>query len=151
MFPEIFLPFDGALDRTNLAAGIIFVAPDGDILLIKRSDKEKNYAGHWSLPGGGVEDGETPWDGAMREASEELGGPGDDALFGAAFTGKKARLIDKVTTPTGITFHTFAVRAEEKFAPQLNDEHTEHAWVGADALPSPMHPAVEATLRKFVR
>ena len=42
-----------------IAAGIVFVAPDGDVLLLRRAADEKNYGGHWGLPGGGGEDGET--------------------------------------------------------------------------------------------
>lgn len=135
---------------TGHAAGVMFVAPDGDVLLLRRSPAEKNFGGHWALPGGGVEEGETAWDGAMREVSEEIGGPGDDAIFGAAFTGKKARLLDQRRTPTGMVFHTFAVPTEEKFVPRLNDEHVGYTWSSLKDLPGPMHPAVEATIRERV-
>jgi len=45
-----------------IAAGIVFVAPDGDVLLLKRAGEEgkDNYVGHWALPGGKAEPGETP-------------------------------------------------------------------------------------------
>jgi ADP-ribose pyrophosphatase YjhB (NUDIX family) len=102
------------------AAGTLYVAPDGAVLLLRRSPKEENFAGHWSLPGGGVEDGETPEDGARREAMEEMG---PDIPQG------KRKLIDQKVTPTGMLFHTFAQPVDEKFTPKLNDEHDGFLWV----------------------
>jgi len=94
------------------AAGIIFVAPDGDVLLLRRSSTEPNYGGHWALPGGKADDGETPEQCAHREAGEELGG-----IMGATIGGDVAplRKISERTTPTGMTFHTFARPVAEKF------------------------------------
>jgi ADP-ribose pyrophosphatase YjhB (NUDIX family) len=49
-------------------AVIVAVIDDGKILLTKREDFEV-----WCLPGGGVEEGETLAEGAIREAKEETG------------------------------------------------------------------------------
>jgi ADP-ribose pyrophosphatase YjhB (NUDIX family) len=49
-------------------AVIIAVIDDGKILLTKREDFEV-----WCLPGGGVEEGESLAEGAIREAKEETG------------------------------------------------------------------------------
>lgn len=121
------------------AAGIIFVAPDGDVLLLLRSSAEANYAGHWALPGGNAEEGESPEEAADREAREEIG----------QYPAGERRLVDRKTTPTGMTFHTFAQSVPEKFAPTLNGEHSEYAWASKSALPQPLHPAVAATLKKM--
>jgi ADP-ribose pyrophosphatase YjhB (NUDIX family) len=40
----------------------------GRALLIHRTDCD-----WWGQPGGGMESGETPWDGVMREVREETG------------------------------------------------------------------------------
>lgn len=48
------------------AAGCIVTAPDGTMLLIKRN-------GHWDLPKGKVEAGETLLQAALRETEEETG------------------------------------------------------------------------------
>src|SRR5579884_522039 len=40
----------------------------GAVLLCHRTDIDL-----WNLPGGGVEDGESPWDAAVRETREEVG------------------------------------------------------------------------------
>ncbi len=135
-----------AADGAKIAAGIIFVSPDGEVLLLKRAGEEgvDNYVGHWALPGGGAEDGETPEQCADREAAEELGG--------AAPVGRK-RLVDRKTTPNGMVFHTFAQQSD-KFTPKLNEEHSAFGWFPLNALPGPendhapepMHPAVKAVL-----
>ncbi|GAA2413065.1 CoA pyrophosphatase [Actinomadura vinacea] len=49
------------------------------VILIKRADRGRN-AGQWGLPGGRVDEGETPEEAALRELHEELGlavGPGE--------------------------------------------------------------------------
>lgn len=118
------------------ASGVLYVAPDGDVLLLRRSKDEANFGGHWALPGGGGEPGETPEQTAAREVGEEMGqdAPTDNL-----------KPLDRVTTPSGMTFHTFA-KASDKFAPKLNDEHTGYSWFPMDALPQPMHPAVRTML-----
>lgn len=44
-----------------------------EILLLKRSDNEDVLPGYWDIPGGTLEDGENPVDGAIREILEESG------------------------------------------------------------------------------
>lgn len=127
-----------AKDANGHAAGILFVAPDGDILLLRRSSTEENFAGHWALPGGKAEDGETPEAAADRETQEEMGG---------APAGSK-KLLDQRVTPTGMAFHTFAQPVADKFAPKLNGEHSGYAWAPLSMLPQPIHPAVAATLQE---
>lgn len=122
------------------AAGVLFVAPDGDILLLRRSGKEANFAGHWALPGGGVDPGETPDVAADREVGEEMG---------VKVHGPK-KPLDQRRTPNDMVFHTYAQPVAEKFAPKLNSEHSGYVWTPIDDLPEPMHPAVKATLAERV-
>ncbi|GAA1573100.1 MULTISPECIES: NUDIX hydrolase [Kribbella] len=56
------------LPRKRAAAGVLFRSADGRVLLV-----EPSYKPNWELPGGVVEAGEAPWDGAVRELDEELG------------------------------------------------------------------------------
>jgi ADP-ribose pyrophosphatase YjhB (NUDIX family) len=47
------------------------MAPDGAVFLFRYDDAEIGL--HWSTPGGGLETGETPRQGAARELREETG------------------------------------------------------------------------------
>lgn len=53
----------------NAASGL--VVHDGKVLLIRRG--KEPYKGFWSLPGGGIEDGERLRDTVKREVFEETG------------------------------------------------------------------------------
>lgn len=98
--------------------------------MLRRSSSEENYAGHWALPGGVAEDGETPEQTAQRESDEEVG----DVPNG------KRKLLDSRVTPNGMAFHTYAQAVGEKFVPKLNDEHSGYAWAPLNQLPEPLHP-----------
>jgi 8-oxo-dGTP pyrophosphatase MutT (NUDIX family) len=135
---EEFVGKDGA----PIAAGICFVAPDGEVLLLRRSSTEENYAGHWALPGGKANDGETAEDAATRESIEELGLDPDDGAL---------KLLHKTSTPNGMVYHTFARPTETKFVPKLNGEHSGYAWASLDMLPEPMHPSVKGVLTDGLR
>lgn len=135
--------FDADFEPKGHAAGILFVAPDGNVLLLKRAGEQgkDNFVGHWALPGGGVEADEMPAHGAMREAREEMGVDVNPASL---------RELDKSATPNGLAFHTYAARAPAKFRPILNDEHEGYGWFPLDRLPDPLHPAVARTLKERV-
>ncbi|MFJ3718908.1 GNAT family N-acetyltransferase [Streptomyces sp. NPDC090057] len=53
------------------AARVAVVDPDGAVLLFRYDNVEVGV--HWALPGGGLEPGETPREGALRELAEETG------------------------------------------------------------------------------
>jgi len=46
---------------------------DAAIILTLRSSRLKNHSGQWALPGGRIDQGETPEQTALRELSEEVG------------------------------------------------------------------------------
>ena len=55
----------------------VLVHSGDDYLLIQRSEIKRGqpnvYPTYWDIPGGGVEKGELPRDGALRECIEEAG------------------------------------------------------------------------------
>lgn len=51
----------------------VFVLNDKNEVLAVRQEYERLNAHHWTLPGGGVDDGETPEIAAIREVMEETG------------------------------------------------------------------------------
>ncbi|MEU9475658.1 GNAT family N-acetyltransferase [Streptomyces sp. NPDC048191] len=61
---------DGAR-RPRRAARIAVVDPSGAVLLLRYDNVEVGV--HWALPGGGLEEGESPREGALRELAEETG------------------------------------------------------------------------------
>ncbi|MEM7096069.1 MAG: NUDIX hydrolase [Actinomycetota bacterium] len=60
------------LDRYALSTVVYPARPDGDILLLQRSEGSA-LAGQFFPPGGVVDPGEDPWDAAERELFEESG------------------------------------------------------------------------------
>lgn len=54
------------------ACAVVF-GPGGAIVLVRQSKKSKEKDKRWSFPGGGVEEGESEKDAAIRETEEESG------------------------------------------------------------------------------
>lgn len=54
--------------KKQMAAGAVFFNAAGEVLLVKPT-----YRDHWSIPGGVIEDEESPRQGCIREVREELG------------------------------------------------------------------------------
>ena len=55
--------------ETKLAVGAVIFREDGAVLLVRR--KNPPAAGSWTLPGGRIEENESPEDAIVREAREE--------------------------------------------------------------------------------
>jgi len=101
-------------------AGILFIAPDQQVLLLKRGPGG-DHPGEWCFPGGTLEDGETPEDTAKRETIEEIG-----------FLPEGTRSKFCETNMAGVHFTTYLQKVSDKFLPQLNGEHTAYLWVNID-------------------
>ncbi len=53
--------------RKPMSAAVLFTNESGEVLLVK-----PNYRDTWNLPGGVIDEHESPLDGAIREVKEEL-------------------------------------------------------------------------------
>ena len=62
-----------AAERRQLDGRMVGVAGGAAFLLCRRASRLSRHAGQWALPGGRIDDGETPLDAALRELDEELG------------------------------------------------------------------------------
>jgi mutator protein MutT len=67
-----------AVDRPDLkhaAVTVCVIEDDGvpSLLITRRAARMRNHAGQWALPGGRMDAGETPEQGALRELDEEVG------------------------------------------------------------------------------
>lgn len=116
------------------AAGVFFYSKSTKrYLYLLRSDF-KNPT--WSIPGGGIDKGETLLEGVARECIEEMDFSIDDL---------KLIPIQKFVNNT-FSYHTFFCEVKEEFIPTLNDEHVGYAWVTEGQYPKPLHPGLFSTV-----
>ena len=104
------------------AAGAIIMHKD-QILLLRRSTKETSKHGMWELPGGKLEDGETPEQAAIVESKEESG-------LDINIKGKAGSHADHDKKKV---YHAFF--AEPKNVNQevkLSEEHDKSLWISID-------------------
>jgi 8-oxo-dGTP pyrophosphatase MutT (NUDIX family) len=119
------------------AAGTLLIAQDtGRVLLAQRSPLV-DRPGIWSLPGGGVEPGESPAQGALRELWEEVGWDGPVELHPAG--------TRRASRGTAI-YHSFLGVVPAERDPVLNWESSAGGWFDPEDLPSPMHPEAAALI-----
>ena len=129
---------DNAIEPATRGAGILFVAPDGTALFLKRGPGG-DFPGAWCLPGGTIEDGETREEAAKREAVEELGFLPEGDRYELA----RSRVVP------GVEFTTYCQKIGPKFEPELNGEHTGWAWSPLTDPPEPLHPGVRVALARY--
>jgi mutator protein MutT len=105
---------DDAVHRIAAAA----VVRDGQVLLVHRHPRRRDFPDCWNIVGGHIEPGETPADAIRRECREELGIDIDDA-----------RPIPMTVAEPQTEMHAFLVTSwsghPENTAP---DEHDELRW-----------------------
>lgn len=117
------------------AAGIMLIAPGGEILLTRRKD-----GAGWAFPGGGIEDGETAEATARRETHEETG---------LAFDGDLGPWTRRIKD--GVDFTTFRGAVDATFDPELNDEHDAFTWLKPEAalVDLTLHPGARIALQRL--
>lgn len=122
--------------------GWLIVRRDGQILLGRRSGVSYGV-GHWGLPGGHVEDGETLAQTACREAREEVGieaDPADLTPLGMS------RYTDGGTAGLDLFFQTGRFGGE----PRPVSECDRVGWYDLQHLPDPVLPWLPSTLQRLL-
>jgi 8-oxo-dGTP pyrophosphatase MutT (NUDIX family) len=106
------------------AAGVLFVVRDGgdSFVMLQKRSAFAHEGGSWSCAGGALDEGETPIDGALREASEEIGSiPAGHRVVG-----------EYVFAPAvDWTYTTVVVEVDERFGESMNFETDAVDWVKA--------------------
>jgi len=114
------------------AAGILLINKDGQALFTQRAPGG-DHVGEWCIPGGKIEEGETPLQAACRETSEEVG-------FNCSPDQCKEhtrRIKD------GVDFTTFICKTQHPFTVKVGSEVSAFAWAPLEAPPRPLHPGCE--------
>ena len=127
-----------AINKIKVSCGaLILCTTTNRYLFLLRSDV--SYPNTWGLVGGKVEKGESILQGLVREIKEELGGE---------IRGAKIIPIEKFTSDNQkFVYHTFLIKVDEEFVPELNSEHKGHCWVKLEDHPRPLHPGVWRTIQ----
>lgn len=120
--------------NTTQAAGVFFYSKSTKrYLYLLRSDHRSPT---WSIPGGGIDQDETLFEGIARECDEEM-----------SFDITELKLIPiQKFVNNNFVYHTFFCEVEEEFIPTLNDEHVGYAWVTEGQYPKPLHPGLFSTI-----
>jgi len=121
------------------AAGVVFVVADpehGPLVLLQLRSGFSHEGGTWSCPGGALDAGESALDGALREASEEVGIPPEPVRL----------LGEHVFAPAlEWSYTTVVVEVPEPFGRPLNFETEAVEWVPvADVDHRPLHAGFAA-------
>lgn len=127
-----------ATDHINVSCGslILCTATNRYLFLLRDDSRHPNT---WGLVGGKVEPGESILQGLVREIKEELGGE---------IKGAKIVPIEQFTSNNQkFIYHTFLIRVDEEFIPELNKEHKGYCWVPLENYPKPLHPGVYRTIK----
>jgi len=120
------------------AAGVVFVVArkSGAHVMMQLRSGFAHEGGTWSCAGGALDEGEQPYEGALREAAEEVGAVPEDR-----------RLVGQyVFAPsTDWTYTTMVVEVGETFGVSANFETDAVAWVHIDQVDrKELHPGFAA-------
>lgn len=135
-----------ATNPTELGLSVsAMVWRDREILLMRRSDN-----GHWGLPGGFVEIGESVSEAIRREVAEETGWSIELGALIGVYSDPSQQVLDygqaKGVGPGGgdrrvhVVNLCFHAKAREPGKPTTPEETLEMGFFAADALPTPFVP-----------
>lgn len=105
------------------AAGVVFVARragEPTLVMLQRRSMWAHEGGTWSCAGGAIDDGESAYEAALREASEEVG----------EIPAHRVVLGEYVFAPASDwSYTTVVLEVDELFGSSVNFETDEVEWV----------------------
>jgi 8-oxo-dGTP diphosphatase len=119
--------------RPGVCVAVVVEDDRGRVLLLKRG-RSRTWPGHWCLPGGRLEPGETLAECCARELSEETGLVAARLAFDA---------VTEVPGPphlVGVVFRATGVVGLP--ANREPDRHDDVGWFSRDAMPDPLMPGL---------
>jgi 8-oxo-dGTP pyrophosphatase MutT (NUDIX family) len=128
------------------SANVIVVNSLGEILMIRRTDN-----GNWSVPGGGMDLGESIANTALRETREETG-----------ITCQITGLVGIYTNPDHVIHYTSNDEVRQEFSIVFtaqpvsgelrpSSESSEPQWVSPEAMADlPMHPSMRQRIQHYL-
>lgn len=121
------------------AAGVVFVLrPEGmtPLVMLQKRSAWAHEGGTWSCAGGAIDEGESPYEAALREAGEEVG---DIPLH-------HRELGEYVFAPADDwNYTTIVLEVDHLFGASVNFETDAVAWVAVDEVDQrPMHAGFAA-------
>ena len=109
------------------AAGVVFVVREADepLVMLQKRSAMAHEGGTWSCAGGALDQGELPYEGALREATEEIGViPGEPRVLG-----------EYVFNPSADwAYTTVVVEVERRFGQSMNFETDAVGWFTPDEV-----------------
>lgn len=121
------------------AAGVVFVlraAGEPSLVMLQKRSVWAHEGGTWSCAGGAIDEGESPYEAALREASEEVG----------AIPSHHRELGEYVFAPADDwQYTTIVLEVDEPFGESANFETDAIAWIRLDDVDRiPLHAGFAA-------
>jgi 8-oxo-dGTP pyrophosphatase MutT (NUDIX family) len=114
------------------AAGALPVACSTKRVLLTLRSGDVREPHTWGLPGGKMEEDETPAEAALREMREEI-----------SYDGELLLIPSFVYREDDFAFHNFLALVTDEFEPELNWESDDYGWFELTDLPKPLHFGVK--------
>lgn len=113
-------------DKESLYADVIVKNNKGDILFLRRNSSGSKFAGLWGLPGGHIDEGETPEEAVKRETQEEIG---HDII------NVKQAAVKKLPNKGKIYYFTADLKDVDKAIILDNEEHYSVEYINEEDYP----------------
>lgn len=130
-------------ERTyKIGAGCLLLSRDTENFLLIQRSEYVSTPNVWGLPGGKLDENETPEFAAKRELYEETGINCQSTPLSLIYT-------NEVHAPR-FKFYTYACIVDTELVPKLNWESSDFVWCNMSSLPTPIHWGVSQLLHNNI-